>query len=98
MLHWARAFAVMALLAAIAALSGFAPGAAVIAAAIFWLNFVLMGLSLLTHLFGRGRDGLYSSERAVTLTALACGAVWLLASSAGNQTPEWTHAFITPLA
>lgn len=96
MLHWARAFAAMALLAAIAALSGFAPGAAVIAAAMFWLNVALSALSLLTHLFGRGRDGLYSGERALTLTALACGAVWLLASGAGNQTPEWASALMAP--
>lgn len=78
MLHWARAFAAMALLAAIVALSGLVSEAAVIAAGVFWLNLALMLLAMLTHLFGRGRNGLYCGERAVTLTALACAAVFAL--------------------
>lgn len=86
MLHWARAFAAMALLTAIVALSGLPPTWTVIASSAFWLNVALMLLALLTHLFGRGRDGLYSGERTVMLTALGCALVWLLASGGAAAT------------
>jgi hypothetical protein len=81
MLHWARSFGAIALVAAPAALAG-AGALSVLAAAIVLLFLVLTALALLTGLFGRGRDGLYSGEDAVAvillcvLAATALG-VWL---------------------
>jgi len=76
MQHWTRAFAAIALFAAFAALAGLAPAWTMAATAMFWLFAALAALSLLTGAFGRGRDGLYSAERAVTLTGLGCAAAF----------------------
>ena len=69
MLHWARSFGAIALLAAPAALAG-AGALSTLAAAIMLLFLVLMALALLTGLFGRGRDGLYSGEDAMAVIVL----------------------------
>lgn len=96
MLHWIRAFASMALLAALVALSPVAPQAAAIAAGMFWFFAALSALALLTGAFGRGRNGLYCSERAVTLTALAGAAVFAALSSAGDPAPDWVSTLVAP--
>lgn len=81
MLHWAISFGLMALLAAVVALSGAPLVVLAVAQLLFWLNAALFALALLTGAFGRGRDGLYSAERAVGLTTgaavlAAIGFVW----------------------
>jgi uncharacterized membrane protein YtjA (UPF0391 family) len=82
MLHWAISFGVMALVAAVIAMSGAPQPFGGVAHILFWLFAALYALALLTGVFGRGRDGLYSGERAITLTscaaALLClGVVWV---------------------
>ncbi len=82
MLHWAISFGVIALIAAAFALSGAPLVVLYVAQLLFWLNTVLFVLALLTGLFGRGRDGLYSAERACALAGgaaalVALGIVWI---------------------
>lgn len=71
MLHWANAFGLMALISAVFALSGLSLAVSGMAQILFWLNAGLFALALLTGLFGRGRDGLYSAERALWWVAVA---------------------------
>ena len=71
MLHWARSFGALAFVAGAFALAGLPPAFATLAGAMFWLFAVLAGLALFTGAFGRGRDGLYSCERALGLTGIA---------------------------
>lgn len=87
MVHWAIAFGLFALVAAVFALSGLPLAVRDAAALLFWLNALLFALALLTGVFGRGRDGLYSGERAVTLTA---GAAALLTRGAVWVSQDWT--------
>ena len=78
MLHWAISFGLIALLAAVFALADAPVLVRGLAQVLFWPNVALFALSLLTGLFGRGKDGLYSAERAVGWTAGA-GALAALA-------------------
>ena len=82
MLHWAKSFGAIALIAGAFALAGLPDAFAMLAGAMLWLFAALAGLALFTGAFGRGRDGLYSFERALTLVGAAAGvvvvsAVWL---------------------
>jgi hypothetical protein len=87
MLHWATSFAWVALAAAIVALTGLSFGLRPIAILIFLLCAALSLLSLLTAVFGRGRDGLYAPERAIMVTSFA-----LVLAFAGYSyvRKEWT--------
>jgi hypothetical protein len=81
MRHWTNAHGTMALLAAPLALAGWGV-VSEMALWIFWLFAGLAACALVTGAFGRGRNGLYCSERALTLSAavvgiVALGSVWV---------------------
>jgi uncharacterized membrane protein HdeD (DUF308 family) len=77
MLHWARSYSVISVLAGAVALAEpvwpFTPVATLLTA----LFAALAVMSLLTGVLGRSRDGSYSVERAIGILALAAAVVWL---------------------
>lgn len=75
MLHWVKSFSAMAALAGVVALGAYASAVATLAAGAAAVFAVLAALALLTEVLGRGRDGLYSGERAVWTVALAIALV-----------------------
>lgn len=82
MIHWVGSYALIALVAGLSVAMGRASAWAGAAALIAGLSAARALLALLTHAFGRGRDGPYSFERAFTLTlvstlVVAGAGVWL---------------------
>lgn len=69
MVHWAGSYGLVALVAWLMVLAGHAGAWSIPALAIAALCAMLALLALFTHAFGRGRNGLYSFERAFALTA-----------------------------
>ncbi len=93
MLHWAKSFSLIALGAGIFALGAFAPGLGAAALLVAGVTAALAALALLTGALGRCADGSYSSERALTLAALAVVAVfaakaWLDHARGGSHAPH----------
>lgn len=76
MLHWAKSLSWVAVGAGVFALGAFAPGFGPAALLIAGVSAALAAAALLTGLLGRCADGSYSSERALTLAALAVVAVF----------------------
>jgi hypothetical protein len=70
MQHWVNAFGAMALLAAPVALADWGV-VSEMGLFVFWLFAALAALALVTGAFGRGRNGLYSAERAVATVAVS---------------------------
>jgi hypothetical protein len=77
MLHWARSFALVAVIASALALGLFPSPFGVVALAMIFAFVALAVLALITDVFGKERDGSYSVTRALTLVGVAAGCVWL---------------------
>lgn len=77
MLHWARSFALVAVIASVAALGLWPSPFGVLALAMIVLFVTLAVLALITDVLGKERDGSYSVSRALTLVGVAAGCVWL---------------------
>jgi len=78
MLHWAKAFAMIAVVASVVAL-GIYPSPLGIVAVFMTAVFVTLSiLSLITGALGKRRDGWsYSATQALSLTAMAVGVAWV---------------------
>lgn len=77
MLHWAKAFAMIAVLASVVALGIYPSPLGVVAVFMTAVFVTLSILSLITGALGKRRDGWsYSATQALSLTAAAVGAAW----------------------
>ncbi len=85
MLHWARSFSVIAVIASVAALLAYPSPLGALAVFMTAVFVTLAVLSLITGVLGKRRDGGYSAERALGIVALAVGAVWVLGSVVNSQ-------------
>jgi hypothetical protein len=77
MLHWAKAFAMIAVVASVVALGIYPSPLGVVAVFMTAVFVTLSILALITGALGRRRDGWsFSATQALSLTAMAVGAAW----------------------
>ncbi len=77
MLHWAKAFAVVAVLASVVALGIYPSPLGVVALFMTAVFVTLAVLALITGALGRRRDGWsYSATQALALVTMAVGGAW----------------------
>ena len=77
MLHWAKAFAMIAVVASVVALGIYPSPLGVVAVFMTAVFVTLSILALITGALGRRRDGWsYSATQALSLTAMAVGSAW----------------------
>jgi hypothetical protein len=103
MLHWAKSFSAIALMAGVFALGAFASAFGTAAMAVAAVFAALAALAVVTGVLGRRGDGTYSAERAVWLVALAIGLVltarwWVESGMTIAEARAWIEAIAHPLA
>jgi hypothetical protein len=85
MLHWAKSFSVIAVIASVGAIALYPSPLGVIAVFLTAVFVTLAVLSLITGVLGKRRDGTYSAERALGLVVLMVGAVVVAAEWIGAR-------------
>jgi hypothetical protein len=78
MLHWARAFAFVAVIASVVTLAIYPSPLGVVAVFMTAVFVTLAVMSLITGALGKRRDGSYSAARALGWVAVMVGAVFLI--------------------
>lgn len=76
MLHWARSFSIVGVMASMFTLGLYPAPLGVVALGLTGLFVTLAVLALVTDILGKTRNGTYSAERALALVALGGAAVW----------------------